>query len=219
MEYLSDFIEEISSEYESVAQGVVNKEVAIALPVEPSEPSDIKIPAPGAESPESTGASPLVPPALSEAWKQGRVGIEIPLEDNMVAPQSGAGSWLWIKRRGVWGWRIADIFIPSTVGLEVWRDSTRQHRGQTGFVDTIPPTSARFVTFLESMCRDQWEEQLLSPAGESALFKLQAALIGWNSQTFSERRQFLRQMEEWYWTDWRVRARLLARSGGFWEIE
>ena len=101
----------------------------------------------------------------------------------------------------------------------MWRDATRQNRGQAGFVYTIPPVSAGFATFLQSLYGGRWEEHLLSAAGESALFELRAALIGWNSQTFFERRLFLRQMDEWSAEEWKKRVKALAKSGGFWEIE
>ena len=92
----------------------------------------------------------------------------------------------------------------------MWRDATRQFRGKAGCVYTIPPSSARFATFLQSLYGDRWEEHLLSAAGESALFDLQAALIGWNRQTFFERRQFLGQMEGWSAVVWKERVKSLA---------
>ena len=55
-------------------------------------PLGVNIPDPGAESPESPAASPS--PVPSEASEQGRVGTENPLDENMVAPQSGTGSRL-----------------------------------------------------------------------------------------------------------------------------
>ena len=101
----------------------------------------------------------------------------------------------------------------------MWRDATRQYRGQAGFVYTIPPISARFATFLKSLYEDRWEEHLLSAAGESALFELQAALIGWNSQTSLELRLFLRQVDEWSAEEWKKRVKALAKNGGFREKE
>ena len=101
----------------------------------------------------------------------------------------------------------------------MWRDATRQYRGQAGFGYTIPPITTRFATFLQSLCGDRWEEHLQSAAGESALFELQAALIGWNSQTFFQRRRNLGQMEGWSAVEWKERVKSLAKSGGFLEIE
>ena len=65
-----------------------DQEVAIAPPVVHNEPLGVNIPAPGAESPDSPAASPS--PAASEASGQGKVGIEILLDENMVAPPSAA---------------------------------------------------------------------------------------------------------------------------------
>ena len=118
--------------------------------------------------------------------------------------------------------RVEDLQIYSSrslLGLEMWRDAARHNRGQAGFVYTIPPISARFATLLQSLYGDRWEEHLLSAAGESAFFGLQAVLISWNSQTFFERRQILRQMEGWSAIEWKKRVESLAKSGGFWEIE
>ena len=91
MDYASEYYEEVASE----------DEVAIAPPVVYNEPSGVNIPAPGAESPETPAASPSRVP--SEASTQGRVGIEIPLDESMVAPQPGTGSRVKLRRRVVRG--------------------------------------------------------------------------------------------------------------------
>ena len=204
-----DFYEEVSSE---------NKEVAMAPPVVQEEPLGLNIPAPGAEPLESLAASPS--PASSEASGQGRVDIEIPLDENMVAPPSPAPAVDYNSDDEAFGAEdLQTCLSRSLLGLELWRDATRQYRGQAGFVYTIPPISARFATFLQSLYGDRWEEHLLSATGENALFELQAALTGWNSQTFFQSRQFLLQIEEWSATEWRERVKLLAKSGGFWEVK
>ena len=208
MDSESDYYEEVASEDEG----------ARAPPIGNNEPLEVNVPAPGAESPESPAASPS--PVPSEASGQMRVGIEIPLDENMVAPPSPAPVVDYNSDDEAFGAEELRIYSSrSLFGLEMWRDATRQYRGQAGFVYTIPPITARFATFLQSLYGDRWEEHLLSAAGESALFELQAALIGWNSQTFFERRLFLRQMDEWSAAEWRQRVKALAKSGGFWEIE
>ena len=83
MNYASDYCEEVASEYE---------EVALAPPVVHNEPLGVNLPAPGAESLESQAASPS--PVPSESSGQGRVGIEIPLDEKMVPPESVTGSRL-----------------------------------------------------------------------------------------------------------------------------
>ena len=209
MDYESDYYEEVPSGGE---------EEAIVPPVANNEPLGVDIPAPGAEAPESPAASPS--PVPSDASGPMRVGIEIPLDGNMVAPPSPAPAVFYNSDDEAFGAEELRIYSSrSLLGLEMWRDATRQYRGQAGFVYIIPPISARFATFLQSLYGDRWEEHLLSAAGESALFELQAALIGWNSQTFFERRLFLRQMDEWSAAEWRRRVKALAKSGGFWEIE
>ena len=206
MDYESDYYEEVPSEDEAV----------ISPPIVHNEPWEINIPAPGAESPESPAVSPS--PVPSEASGPGRVGIEIPLDENMVAPPSPAPVVDYNSDDEAFGAEDVQIYSSrSLLGLEMWRDATRQYRGQSGFVYTSPPISARFATFLQSLYGDWWEEHLLSALGESALFELQATLIGWNSQTFFERRLFLRQMDEWSATECRERKKALAKSGGFWE--
>ena len=79
MDYESDYYEEVPSEEE---------EVAIAPPIVNTEPLEVNIPAPGAESPEWPAASPS--PVPSEASGPRRIGIEIPLDETMVAPPSPA---------------------------------------------------------------------------------------------------------------------------------
>ena len=78
-QYESDYYEEVPSE---------DEEVAAEPPVINDEPVEMDIPAPEAESPESPAASPS--PVPSEASGQMRVGIEIPLDEDMVAPPSPA---------------------------------------------------------------------------------------------------------------------------------
>ena len=193
-------------------------EEIIVPPGVDNEPLGVDIPVPGAELPESPAASSS--PVPSEASGPGRVGIEIPLDENMVGPPSPAPVVDYNSDDEAFGAEDLQIYSSrSLLGLEMWRDATRQYRGQAGFVHTIPPISARFATFLQSLYGDRWEEHLLSAAGESALFELQAALIGWNSQTFFERRLFLRQMDEWSVEEWKKRVKALAKSGGFWELE
>ena len=205
-----------SDYYKEVPSG--GEEEAIGPPVANNEPLGVDIPAPGAEAPESPAASPS--PVPSDASGPMRVGIEIPLDENMVAPPSPEPVVDYNSEDEAFGAEELQIYSSrSLLGLEMWRDVTRQYRGQAGFVYTIPPISARLATFLQSLCGDRWEEHLLSAAGESALFELQAALIGWNSQTFFEPRLFLRQMDEWSAAEWRKRVKSLAKSGGFWEIE
>ena len=205
-----------SDYYEEVPSG--GEEEAVVPPVANNEPLGVDIPAPGAEAPESPAASPS--PVPSDASGPMRVGIEIPLDENMVAPPSPEPAVDYNSDDEAFGAEEIRIYSSrSLLGLEMWRDATRQYRGQAGFVYTIPPISARFATFRQSLYGDRWEEHLLSAAGESALFELQAALIGWNSQTFLERRLFLRQMDEWSAAEWRKRVKALAKSGGFWEIE
>ena len=208
MDSESDYYEEVASEDEgAIAPTMVN-----------NEPLEVNIPAPGAESPESPAASPS--PVPSGASGPMRVGIEIPLDENMVAPPSPAPTVDYNSDDEAFGAEELRIYSSrSLFGLEMWRDATHQYRGQAGFVYTIPPISARFATFLQSLYGDRWEEHLLSAAGESALFELQAALIGWNSQTIFERRMFLRQMDEWSAEEWRRRGKALAKIGGFWELE
>ena len=205
-----------SDYYEEMPSG--DEEEAIVPPVVNNDPLGVDIPAPRAESPESPAASPS--PVPSEASGPRRVGIEIPLDENMVAPPSPALVVDYNSDDEDFG--AENLLISSSrslLGLEMWRDATRQYRGQAGFVYTIPPISTRFATFLQSLYGDRWEEHLLSAAGDSALFELQAALIVWNSQTFFERRLFLRQMDEWSAEEWKNRVKALAKNGGFWEIE
>ena len=205
----SDYYEEVPSEGE---------EEVIVPPVVNNEPLEVDIPVPGAELPESPTATPS--PVPSEASASKRVGIEIPLDENMVAPPSPAPVVDYNSDDEAFGAEDLQIYSSrSLLGLEMWRDATRHYRGQAGFVYTIPPLSARFATFLQSLYGDRWEEHLLSAAVESALFELQVALIGWNSQTFFERRLFLRQMDEWSAEEWKKRVKALAKSGGFWELE
>ena len=209
MDSESDYYEEVPSEGE---------EENIVPPVGNNEPLGVIIPAPGVESPESPAASPS--PVPSQASGSRRVGIEIPLSENMEAPPSPAPVIDYNSNDEAFGAEDLQIYSSrSLLGLEMWRDATRQYRGPAGFVYTIPPITARFATFLQSLYGDRWEEHLLSAAGETALFELQAALIGWNSQTFFERRLFLREKEEWSVEEWRRRVKALAKSGGFWELE
>ena len=141
MDSESGYYEEVPSEGE---------EEAIVPPVVTNEPLGVDIPAPGVESPESPAASPS--PIPSEASGPRRVGIEIPLVENMVDPPSPAPVVDYNSDNEDFG--AEDLQIYSSrwlLGLEMWRDATRLYRGQAGFVYTIPPISARFATFLQSL--------------------------------------------------------------------
>ena len=77
MDSESDYYEEVPSEGE---------EEVIVSPVGNNEPLGVDIPAPGAESPSAVSPTPVP----SEASGQMRVEIEIPLDEDMVAPPSPA---------------------------------------------------------------------------------------------------------------------------------
>ena len=142
MDYASDYYEEFVSE---------DEEVAIAPRAVHNEPLGVIIPVPGAESPESPSVSPS--PVPSEASGQGRIGIEIPLDEIMVfPPPNPAPAVNYNSEDAAFGAEDLQIYSSrSLLGLELWRDATRQYRGQAGFVYTIPPISARFATFLHSL--------------------------------------------------------------------
>ena len=140
----SNNYKEISSE---------DDEVATAPTVVHNEPLGVIIPAPGAESPESSAASPL--PAASEASGQGRVGIKIPLDENMVAPPSPAPAVGYNSDDEAFGAEHLQKYSSrSSFWLEMWKDATRQYKGRAVFVYTIPSISTRFATFLQSLYGD-----------------------------------------------------------------
>ena len=133
-----DFYEEVSSE---------DEEVAIAPPVVQNEPLGLNIPVPGTESPESPAASPS--PASSEAPGQGRVGIEIPLDENMVAPPSPAPAVDYISDDEVFRAEDLQIYsLRSLLGLEMWRDAMQQYRGTPALCIQFP----QFQPFLQPSC-------------------------------------------------------------------
>ena len=124
-----------SDYYEEVPSG--GEEEAAVPPVANNEPLGVDIPAPGAEAPESPAASPS--PVPSDASGPMRVGIEIPLDENMVAPPSPGLAVDYNSDDEAVGAEELRIFSSrSLLGLEMWRDATRQYRGQAGFVYTIP---------------------------------------------------------------------------------
>ena len=59
-----------------------------------------------------------------------------------------------------------------------WAEFVSGVRGQVGFTWVVPPISERFATFLHAMYGHQWEERVLSPAGETTFEELRAALVG-----------------------------------------
>ena len=120
MDSESDYYEEVPSE---------DEEEAIVPPVVNNEPLGVDIPAPGAESPESPAASPS--PVPSEASGPRRVGIEIPLDENMVAPPSPAPVVDYNSDDESFGAEDLQIYSSrSLLGLEMWRDANRQYRGK-----------------------------------------------------------------------------------------
>ena len=183
MDYASEYYEEVAS----------GDEVAIAPPVVHNEPLGVNIPAPGAESLEAPAASPL--PVPSEASGQGRVGIEIPRGEQMLPPlprarhrqstitqttrRSGLKICKCINPGHCWGWKCGET-RPGKIGGRP--DSCTQfHHFQPG----LQPSC--------SLVRGPMGRAFAVSGRESALFELQAALIGWNRGTFFERRLFLRQ--------------------------
>ena len=65
----------------------------------------------------------------------------------------------------------------------------------------------------------QWEERVLSPAGETVSAELRVALVGYRSQTAFQRAQFERLMSAWTVQEFRAQLKKLAESGGFWEVK
>ena len=94
----------------------------------------------------------------------------------------------------------AELQIFSSHGvarLQEWAEFVRGVRGQIGFTWVGPPISEQIATFLQPMCGHQWEERVLSPAGETVFAELRAALVGYHSQTAFQRAQFVRLMSAW----------------------
>ena len=156
-----------SDYYEEVPSG--GEEEAVVPPVANNEPLGVDIHAPGAEAPESPAASPS--PVPSDASGPMRVGIEIPLDENMVAPPSPGPAVDYNSDDEAFGAEELRIFSSrSLLGLEMWRDATRQYRGQAGFVYTIPPISARMANFPPVHVRGQMGgASLVSGRGECSL--------------------------------------------------
>ena len=116
----------------------------------------------------------------------------------------------------------AELQIYSSGGvarLQEWAEFVRGIRGQVGFTWVVPDISERFATFLQALYGHQWEERVLSPAGETVFAELRAALVGYHSQTAFQRAQFLRLMSAWTAQEFRAQLKKLAELGGFWEVE
>ena len=76
------------------------------------------------------------------------------------------------------------IFSSGEVArLREWAELVYGVCGQVEFTWVVPPISKRFATFLQAMYGHQWVERVLSPAGEAIFKELQAALVGYHSQT------------------------------------
>ena len=112
MDSESDYYEEVPSEGE---------EEVIMPPIANNEPLGVDIPAPGAEAPESPAASPS--PVPSDASGPMRLGIEIPLVENMVAPPSPEPVVDYNSEDEAFGAEELRIYSSrSLLGLEMWRN-------------------------------------------------------------------------------------------------
>ena len=131
------------------------------------------------------------------------IEIEIPedIPDNPESPSPGPAfpvDPLGYKSEEAFGGVEFQIFSSGGVArLQEWAEFVRGVRGQVGFTWVVPPISERFATFLQAMYGHQWEERVLSPAGETTFEELRAALVGYQSQTAFQRAQFLRLMSAW----------------------
>ena len=103
--------------------------------------------------------------------------------------------------------------------LQEWAEFVRGVRGQVGFTWVVLPISERFATFLQAMYGHQWEERVLSSAGEIIFEDLRAALVGYHSQAAFQRAQFLRLMSAWTAQEFRSLLKKLAAAWGIWEVE
>ena len=81
--------------------------------------------------------------------------------------------------------------------LQEWAQFVRGVRGQVGFTCVVPPISERLATFLQATYGHQWEERVLSPAGETVFAELRAALVGYHSQTAFQQAYVVRLMSAW----------------------
>ena len=162
---------------------------------------EIKIPDDIQDNPESPSPVPSSPPA-----SPGPAFPVDPLGYNSEEEAFGRPEFLIFSSGGV-------------ARLQEWAEFVRGVRGQVGFTWVVPPISERFATFLPALYGHQWEERVLSSAGEIMFEELRAALVGYHSQTAFQRAQFLRFMSAWTAQEFRSQLKKLAAAGGFWEVE
>ena len=177
------------------------QEEAAAEGAVPIAPIEIEIPEDIPDNPESPSPVPSYPPASP--------GPPFPVDPLGYNSEEEA-----------FGGAEVQIFSSGGVArLQEWAEFVRGVRGQVGFTWVVPPISERFATFLQALYGYQWEERVLSPAGETIFEELRAALVGYHSQTAFQRAQFLRLMNAWTAQEFRWQLKKLAAAGGFWEVE
>ena len=84
----------------------------------------------------------------------------------------------------------AELQIFSSGGvarLQEWAEFIRGVRGRVGFTLVVQPISEPLAVFLQAMYGHQWQERVLSLAGETVFSELRAGLVGYHSQTAFQR--------------------------------
>ena len=103
--------------------------------------------------------------------------------------------------------------------LQHWATVTRQRRNEEGYMVEEPVIPENFRIFLVEYHGTQWEIKFLGAAAEPLFAQLLSYVAGYSRLTNHNKRIFRQSFETWSLAVKREQLKLLAKSGGFLELE
>ena len=103
--------------------------------------------------------------------------------------------------------------------LRNWAKETRARMSEEGYVVGAPIVSQSFRAFLQYFHEEQSEIKFLKPAAERFFDQLLAYIAGYARLTSLNRNLLRRSFEGWPASEKAENLRMLAESGGFFELE
>ena len=118
------------------------------------------------------------------------------------------------------GTNFPNFYIPADiVELRGWAQVSRERRNEEGYFIEEPMVSQSLAGFLRQNYGPQWEWKFLQPSADVIFEKLSAYIARYARLTGFNRRLLRQQYANWSAEERSDQLRLLAKSGGYLELE
>ena len=161
-----------------------------------------------------------------------QINVEVNLEESPESPPPGppspapAPAQIPVENVAfVWelpddGTNFINFFNRADVlELQHWATVTKQMRNEEGYMVEEPVIPENFRLFLVEYHGTQWEIKFLRAAAEPLFAQRLSYVAGYARLTSHNKRIFRQSFETWSLAVKREQMRLLAESGGFFELE